>query len=53
MIVCLTAESNLNAGPPALGAAEALYHQKAIALIHNHATAQISKSDSGKPFTPA
>jgi hypothetical protein len=42
MIMCLTAESNIKARPPASGAhsveaAEALYHQKATALIHNHA----------------
>lgn len=44
MVVCLTAESNINAAPSAPGdhsveAAEALYRQKATALIHNHASA--------------
>jgi hypothetical protein len=42
MVMCLTAESNINARPPVSGAqcveaSEALYRQKAIAFIHNHA----------------
>lgn len=42
MFICLTAESNISARPPASGAhsveaAEVLYRQKATALIHIHA----------------